>query len=171
MKNLLVVLGPTASGKTRLGVELARELGGEIVSADSRQVYRGLDIGAGKDLDEYSSGGSPVAYHLIDIVDLDVEFSVFAYQQKFFTVFEDLQARGVTPIVVGGSGLYLEAVLSGYRMVDVPPDPVLRADLEPLGHEALVSWISRRSSCLNFHQPSLHWKMKPPMALPTRPLP
>ena len=138
MKNLVVVLGPTASGKTRLGVELARELGGEIVSADSRQVYRGLDIGAGKDLNEYSSGGSPVAYHLIDIVDLDSEFSVFSYQQRFFSVFEDLPARGVTPIVVGGSGLYLEAVLNGYRMVDVPADPVLRAELEPLSHEALV---------------------------------
>jgi tRNA dimethylallyltransferase len=138
MKNLVVVLGPTASGKTRLGVELARELGGEIVSADSRQVYRGLDIGAGKDLDEYSSGGSPVAYHLIDIVDLDSEFSVFEYQQRFFSVFEDLLARTVLPIVVGGSGLYLEAVLNGYRMVDVPADPVLRADLEPLSQEALV---------------------------------
>jgi len=138
MKNLVVVLGPTASGKTRLGVELAREFGGEIVSADSRQVYRGLDIGAGKDLDEYSWGGSPVATHLIDIVDLDSEFSVFEYQQRFFTVFDDLVARGVTPIVVGGSGLYLEAVLKGYRMVDVPADPVLRADLEPLSHEAMV---------------------------------
>ena len=138
MKNLVVVLGPTASGKTRLGVELARELGGEIVSADSRQVYRGLDIGAGKDLNEYSSGGSPVAHHLIDIVDLDSEFSVFSYQQRFFSVFEDLPARGATPIVVGGSGLYLEAVLNGYRMVDVPADPVLRADLESLSHEALM---------------------------------
>jgi tRNA dimethylallyltransferase len=137
-KNLVVVLGPTASGKTRLGVELARELGGEIVSADSRQVYRRLDIGAGKDLAEYSSGGSPVAYHLIDIVDLDTEFSVFEYQQRFFTVFDDLPARGVTPIVVGGSGLYLEAVLNGYRMVDVPADPALRASLEPLSHDALV---------------------------------
>jgi len=138
MKNLLVVLGPTASGKTRLGVELARELGGEIVSADSRQVYRGLDIGAGKDLDEYSSGGSPVAHHLIDIVDLESEFSVFEYQQRFFSVFEDLLARGATPIVVGGSGLYLEAVLNGYRMIDVPADPVLRADLAPLSQGALV---------------------------------
>ncbi|MFV2071851.1 MAG: tRNA (adenosine(37)-N6)-dimethylallyltransferase MiaA [Thermoanaerobaculales bacterium] len=138
MSNSLVVLGPTASGKTRLGVELARALGGEIVSADSRQVYRGLEIGAGKDLDEYSSGGRPVAYHLVDIVDLDVEFSVFAYQQRFFSVFDDLQARGVVPIVVGGSGLYLEAVLSGYRMVEVPVDPNLRADLEPLTNEALV---------------------------------
>jgi len=138
MKNLLVVLGPTASGKTRLGVELARELGGEIVSADSRQVYRGLDIGAGKDLAEYSTGGIPVAHHLIDIVGLDSEFSVFEYQKRFFSVFEDLLGRGVTPIVVGGSGLYLEAVLKGYRMIDVPADLVLRVDLASLSQEALV---------------------------------
>jgi len=136
--NLLMVLGPTASGKTRLGVEVARELGGEIVSADSRQVYRGLDIGAGKDLHEYSSGGSPVAYHLIDIVDLDFEFNVFEYQKRFFSVFEDLQVRGIPAIVVGGSGLYLNAVLNDYRMVDVPPDPDLREDLRSLSNEALV---------------------------------
>jgi tRNA dimethylallyltransferase len=138
MNNLVMVLGPTASGKTRLGVELARELGGEIVSADSRQVYRGLDIGAGKDLDEYSTGGTPVPYHLIDIVDLDVEFSVFDFQKQCFQVLENLQARGVPAIVVGGSGLYLEAVLKGYRMVEVPVDPELRAELEAADHETLV---------------------------------
>jgi tRNA dimethylallyltransferase len=138
MNNLVVVLGPTASGKTRLGVALARELGGEIVSADSRQVYRGLDIGAGKDLDEYSSGGTPVSYHLIDIVDLDVEFSVFDYQRRCFQVIEDLQARGVPAIVVGGSGLYLEAVLKGYRLVEVPADRELRAELETADRETLV---------------------------------
>ena len=128
MRNMVVVLGPTASGKTRLGVELARELGGEIVSADSRQVYRGLDIGAGKDLDEYSSGGSPVAYHLIDIVDLDSEFSVFEYQQRFFSVFEDLLARTVIPIVVGGSGLYLRALIEGISPIP-SVDPELRQRL------------------------------------------
>jgi len=138
MNNLLMILGPTASGKTRLGVDLAREFSGEIVSADSRQVYRGLDIGAGKDLDEYSSGGTPVTYHLIDIVDLDFEFSVFEYQKRFFRVFEDLLKRRVPAFVVGGSGLYLEAVLSGYRMVKVPPDPSLRAELESLSDQALV---------------------------------
>lgn len=128
--NLLMVLGPTASGKTRLGVELARELGGEIVSADSRQVYRGLDIGAGKDLGEYSTGGPPIPYHLIDIVDLDVEFSVFDYQRRFFEVFGELQARGTIPIAVGGSGLYLESILSETRMVEVPENAGLRAELE-----------------------------------------
>jgi tRNA dimethylallyltransferase len=136
--NLLMVLGPTASGKTRLGVELARELGGEIVSADSRQVYRGLDIGAGKDLEEYSVGGPPVPYHLIDIVDLDAEFSVFDFQKRFFEVFEGLEARGTLPIVVGGSGLYLESILSETRMVEVPEDAGLRAELERETAESLI---------------------------------
>ena len=136
--NLLMVLGPTASGKTRLGVELARELGGEIVSADSRQVYRGLDIGAGKDLEEYSVGGPPVPYHLIDIVDLDVEFSVFDFQTRFFDVFEELEGRGKTPIVVGGSGLYLESILNENRMVEVPEDAGLRAELERETAETLI---------------------------------
>jgi tRNA dimethylallyltransferase len=136
--NLLVVLGPTASGKTRLGVDLAREFDGEIVSADSRQVYRGLDIGAGKDLDEYSAGGAPVSHHLIDIVDLDTEFSVFDFQKLFFEVFIRLTARRVLPIVVGGTGLYLEAALSGHQMVEVPRDPDLRAELESMSHDELV---------------------------------
>ncbi|MCP4642902.1 MAG: tRNA (adenosine(37)-N6)-dimethylallyltransferase MiaA [bacterium] len=136
--NLLVVLGPTASGKTRLGVDLARLFGGEIVSADSRQVYRGLDIGSGKDLDEYSEGGPPVPYHLIDIVSLDEEFNVFEYQRRFFEVFEGIGARHVLPVLVGGTGLYIESVLSGYRMVEVPEDAALRAELEPLSQEALV---------------------------------
>lgn len=128
--NLLVVLGPTASGKTALGVALARLCGGEIISVDSRQVYRGLDIGAGKDLHEYSEGGQPVPYHLIDIVDLSVEFNVFEYQRRFFEVFEELQRRGAPAVAVGGSGLYLEAVLKSYRMVEVPRNELLRRQLE-----------------------------------------
>ncbi len=136
--NLLMVLGPTASGKTRLGVELARELGGEIVSADSRQVYRGLDIGAGKDLDEYSVGGPPVPYHLIDIVDLDVEFSVFDFQKRFFEVFDEIDASEKLPIVVGGSGLYLESILSENRLVEVPENAGLRAELEVETTETLI---------------------------------
>ncbi len=136
---MLVVLGPTASGKTRLGVRLAHALGGEVVSADSRQVYRGLSIGAGKDLEEYRVNGVPVPYHLIDIVDLDDEFSVFDYQKRFFEVFEAVMARGALPVVVGGTGLYIEAVLKGYQMVEVPEDRDLRAELASLSHEALVA--------------------------------
>lgn len=135
--NALVVLGPTASGKTTLGVQLARLLGGEILSADSRQVYRGLDIGSGKDLEEYRQGGAPVPYHLIDLVDLTTEFSVFNYQQAFYATFEDVRARGVLPVVVGGTGLYLEAALSGYRMVAAPENPALRAELQQLDDNAL----------------------------------
>lgn len=137
MNNLLVILGPTASGKTRLGVELARLSGAEILSVDSRQVYRGLDIGSGKDLDEYVVGGQRVLYHLIDIVDLDVEFSVFEFQRRFFETFESLRQRGTPAIAVGGSGLYLEAALKAYRMVDVPLDEQLRSELQSLSLEQL----------------------------------
>ncbi len=135
---VLVVLGPTASGKTALGVQLAKTHGGEIISADSRQVYRGLNIGAGKDLEEYSLDGADIPYHLIDIVGLDREFNVFEYQRRFFEVLQSLRAKGVVPMAVGGTGLYLESVLKGYRMVDVPENPELRAELAPLPHEELV---------------------------------
>ncbi len=131
--NLLVVLGPTASGKTRLGVALANRMEGEIVSADSRQVFRGLDIGTGKDLHEY--GATP--YHLIDILHPGEPFSVFAYQRRFFEIYADLARRGRMPILVGGTGLYLDAVLRGYRMVEVPENPRLRQKLAELGDEEL----------------------------------
>ncbi len=143
VKNLLVVLGPTASGKTRLGVELARKAGAEILSVDSRQVYRGLDIGSGKDLDEYAIGGPRIPYHLIDIVDLEVEFNVFEFQRRFFEVFENLRERATPAIAVGGSGLYLEAVLKAYRMVDVPCDKDLRSELKSFSLEELGRRLSR----------------------------
>ncbi|NIQ98054.1 MAG: tRNA (adenosine(37)-N6)-dimethylallyltransferase MiaA [Desulfuromonadales bacterium] len=123
--NLLVILGPTASGKTALGVQAARALGGEIVSADSRQVFRRMDIGTGKDLAEYAE----IPYHLIDIAEPGSEFSVFEFQRRFFEAFSDIRERGKLPVMVGGTGLYLEAVLQGYRMVDVPENPTLRKEL------------------------------------------
>ena len=123
--NLLVVLGATATGKTRLAVELARELDGEIISADSRQVFRGMDIGSGKDLHEYGD----IPYHLIDIRDAGGEFSVFAFQHLFLQAFEDITARGRLPVLCGGTGLYLDAVLRGYRLIEVPENPGLRAGL------------------------------------------
>jgi len=132
--NLLVILGPTASGKTKVGVAVARALNGEILSADSRQVFRGMDIGTGKDLKEYGD----VPYHLIDIVDPGCEFSVFEFQRRFSYAFADIQARGKLPILVGGTGLYLDAVLRSYRMVEVPRNDRLRKQLEPLPLEALV---------------------------------
>jgi len=137
--NTLTVLGPTASGKTALGVQLALALNGEVLSADSRQVYRGLDIGSGKDLGEYMVGGTAVPYHLIDIVDLATEFSVFDYQQAFFDSFAEVQERGRLPVVVGGTGLYLEAVLRGYRMTAAPRCDALRQELDAMPYEELMS--------------------------------
>ncbi len=149
VKNALVVLGPTASGKTRLGVHLADALGGEILGADSRQVYRGLDIGSGKDLNEYELNGHRIPFHLIDIAGLESEFSVFAYQKAFYDAFELVRARGALPIVVGGTGLYLEAVLKGYRMADVPPNPALRADLSILSDDDLAKRLRKLRPALH----------------------
>jgi tRNA dimethylallyltransferase len=126
--NLLVILGPTASGKTRLAVTAARQLGGEIISADSRQVFRGMDIGTGKDLAEYGE----IPYHLIDIVEAGTEFSVFDFQERFCIAVEEIRNRGRLPVLAGGTGLYLDAALRGYRLVKVPENPALRAELDEL---------------------------------------
>jgi len=147
--NIIVILGPTASGKTRIAARLARDTDSEILSADSRQVYRGLDIGSGKDLTEYVVDGIPIPYHLIDIVDPDHEFSVFEYQQHFFRCFEALASRKVIPILVGGTGLYIESVLKGYRMPVVPENRRLREELE----NADMASMAERLLALN---PSVH---------------
>jgi tRNA dimethylallyltransferase len=136
--NTLVILGPTASGKTHLGVALAAELGGEILSVDSRQVYRGLDIGSGKDLTEYSVGGRAVPYHLIDIVDLDTEYNTYMYQRDFYAVFERLTSRATLPVAVGGTGLYLDAVLQRFRMVETPENAELRRELGSYSDDELA---------------------------------
>jgi tRNA dimethylallyltransferase len=135
--NLLTILGPTASGKTRLAVALAGELDGEIISADSRQVFRGMDIGSGKDLHEYGD----VPYHLIDILESGAEFSVFAFQRLFRDAMENIAARGRLPVLCGGTGLYLDAVLRGYRMVEVPEDPSLRANLDNRSADELAALL------------------------------
>ncbi|GAM11087.1 tRNA dimethylallyltransferase 1 [Geobacter sp. OR-1] len=126
--NLIVVLGPTASGKTRLGVGIAGVTGGEIISADSRQVYRGMDIGTGKDLSEYGR----VPYHLIDICDPGEEFSLFHFQREAIRAWEDILRRGRLPLLVGGTGLYLESLLRGHRLVEAPVNNALRAELAQL---------------------------------------
>ncbi len=131
--NLLVVLGPTASGKTHLAVQAARQLNGEIISADSRQVYRGLDIGSGKDLDEY--GTTP--YHLIDEVDPGYEFSLFDFAYAFSQMFSEIRGRNRLPILAGGTGLYLDAILRGYDLVAVDENLALRKELEPFSLDAL----------------------------------
>ena len=112
---IITVLGPTATGKTHIAVRLAAELGGEIVSADSRQVYRRMDIGTGKDISEYQYNGQPVPYHLIDIEEPGVKYNVYRYQQEAFKAIQDIQGRGRQVVICGGSGLYVEAVLQGYR--------------------------------------------------------
>lgn len=131
--NLLVILGPTASGKTRLGVAAARALDGEIISADSRQVFRRMDIGTGKDLEEYGD----VHFHLIDILEPGDEFSVFDFQRRFTAAFQQIAFRGKLPLLVGGTGLYLDSVLRGYRFVTVPENQELRKELTELSLTAL----------------------------------
>jgi tRNA dimethylallyltransferase len=131
----IVLLGPTASGKTRLGVALAQKLSGEIISADSRQVYRGMDIGTGKDLEEYGE----VPYHLIDILDPGEDFNVFLFQKLCFAAMDEIRGRNRLPVIVGGTGLYLDAVLRKYRMVEVPDNPDLRRELAPLSPEELAA--------------------------------
>jgi tRNA dimethylallyltransferase len=131
--NLVVVLGPTASGKTALGVALAKRLTGEIISADSRQVFRGMDIGTGKDLSEYGE----VPYHLIDLLDAGAEFSVYDFQQHAYHAIDDIRSRQRLPIVVGGTGLYLDALLKQYRMVAAPENRALRLELADYDLSAL----------------------------------
>lgn len=121
----MVVLGPTASGKTRLAVQAARRLGGEILSVDSRQVYRGLDLGSGKDLAEYGE----IPYHLIDLVEPGYEYSLFDYVKDFSIAYAQVRRAGRLPLLVGGTGLYLDALLRGYRLVEAPEDPALRRQL------------------------------------------
>lgn len=130
MKQLITILGPTASGKTQLAARLAYELKGEVISADSRQVYRGMTIGTGKDLDDYEVCGTHIPYHLIDICEPGTKYNLFKYQEDFFTVYETLQRKNVQPILCGGTGLYIEAVLKGYHLSPVPQNEQLRSSLE-----------------------------------------
>ena len=126
MNKMITILGPTASGKTPLAAALAREIGAEIISADSRQVYRRMDIGTGKDLEDYGD----VPYHLIDIAEPGSKYNLFQYQHDFLKAYEDITGRGVVPILCGGTGLYIEAVLKGYQLAPVPENKALRASLE-----------------------------------------
>ena len=143
--NLIVVLGPTASGKTALGVKLAEQFKGEIISADSRQVYKGMDIGSGKDLDEY--GDTP--YHLIDIVEPGYEFNVFEFQKRFCEAFSAIEHQQHLPLLVGGTGLYLESVLSQYQFTEVAVNAELRENLATQSHDEL-------SAHLKTLNPNLH---------------
>lgn len=127
--DMITILGPTASGKTSLAAALAACLKTEIISGDSRQVYRRMDLGTGKDLDDYQVEGYHVPFHLIDIVEPGYKYNVFEYQRDFLQAYQDMRKRGLLPILCGGTGMYLESVLKGYRLLPVPENPELRAKL------------------------------------------
>lgn len=143
MKKLLTILGPTASGKTDLAAHVAYELGGEIISGDSRQVYRGMDIGTGKDLDDYVVNGRQIPYHLIDICEAGTKYNLFQYQEDFLKAYEDIESRDVQPILCGGTGLYIESVLKGYHLSPVPQNQTLRDSLTGKSLEELTDTLTQ----------------------------
>lgn len=136
---MLVITGPTASGKTGRAVDVAKAVGGEIISADSRQLYRGMDIGTGKDLEEYGD----VPYHMIDIREPGYRYSLYEYLRDFDTVYDDIRARGRMPVLCGGTGLYVESVINGVRLPEVPENPELRARLKGKSLDELTEMLSR----------------------------
>ena len=150
---MITILGPTASGKTALAAALAYETGAEIISADSRQVYRGMTIGTGKDLDDYVVNGKQIKYHLIDIVDPGYKYNIYEYQRDFHKIYSEIRQRGVMPILCGGSGLYIESVLKGYSLSTVPQNAELRRSLSGKTLEELTAILTemkaRNRSCMH----------------------
>ena len=144
MKRMITILGPTASGKTAIATHLAERIGGEIISADSRQVYRRMDIGTGKDLSDYVNPetGRHIPYHLIDIAEPGTRYNLFRYQEDFMKAYNDIQQRGATPILCGGTGLYIESVLKGYNLSPVPQNPELRERLKDKSLEELTAMLT-----------------------------
>lgn len=136
--DLIAILGPTASGKTPFAAALAAELDTEIISADSRQIYRGMDLGTGKDLADYTVRGKQIPYHLIDIADPGYKYNVFEYQRDFLKAYETIKQKGRLPVLCGGTGMYLESVLKGYKLLPVPENPELRARLADKSLEELT---------------------------------
>ena len=148
--DIITILGPTASGKTSLATRLALMMGNaEIISADSRQVYRGMDIGTGKDLADYEIEGVSIPYHLIDIADAGDKYNLFQFQQDFWNAYNDIRSRGKFPILCGGTGLYIESVLKSYKMVPVPENPQLRQELEGRSLVELTELLSTYKSLHN----------------------
>lgn len=140
--DFITILGPTASGKTNVAVNLAYKIGAEIISADSRQVYRRMDLGTGKDLDEYIVHGQQIPYHLINIAEPGTKYNVYEYQRDFLYAYNDIKSRGKRVIVCGGTGLYLESILRSYRLSPVPQNPELREKLKDKTLEELTSILS-----------------------------
>ena len=148
--DMLAVVGPTASGKTSLAVDLALAIGNtEIISADSRQVYRGMDIGTGKDIAEYRRGDIVVPTHLLDIVNAGEKYNLFEFQRDFLVAYNDIMERGAFPLMCGGSGMYVESVLKGYRLLPVPENPLLRQSLEDKSLEELTAILSQYKALHN----------------------
>lgn len=145
MKNqkspLIIILGPTATGKTDVAVQVAMKLDGEIISADSRQVFRGMSIGTGKDLESYTADNKIIPYYLIDIAEAGEEYSVFNFQQDFLKAYEDILQHDKTPILCGGTGLYIDSVVKGYRFLDVPKNILLRQQLEQKSDDELTEML------------------------------
>jgi tRNA dimethylallyltransferase len=146
---LITILGPTASGKTFFGANLALRLKGEIISADSRQVYREMDLGTGKDYDDYTIQNYSIPVHLIDIHDPGYKYNLFEYQKDFHRVYEEIRNRGKLPLLVGGTGMYIEAVLNKYELVNVPPNEALREKLSNLTQEELINVLQEYNSSLH----------------------
>jgi len=138
---LITILGPTASGKTAFATALAHRMNSEIISADSRQLYRGMDLGTGKDINEYIVEGHQIPYHLIDIVDAGYKYNVFEYQHDFLKAYTSIKEKGKLPILCGGTGMYLESVLKGYKLLPVPENHELRARLEGKSLEELTTML------------------------------
>lgn len=139
--DFICILGPTAIGKTKVAVTLAQKIGGEIISADSRQVYKQMDIGTGKDIAEYAIDGKSIPYHLIDIVDPGTEFNVFEYQRAFLNAYNKVKVENNIPILCGGTGMYLDAVINGYNLIKVERDEKLRAGLADKSNEELAEML------------------------------
>jgi len=140
--NLITILGPTAGGKTAVAANLAYRIGGEIISGDSRQVYRKMDLGTGKDIEDYTVNGKAIPYHLIDIFEPGYKFNVYEFQTHFVNAFNDVLNRKAIPILCGGSGLYIEAAIRGYRLIEVPENPTLRAKLTTKSHAELEQMLA-----------------------------
>ena len=140
--DLITIVGPTASGKTTLAALLAGQLDTEIISGDSRQVYRRMDLGTGKDLDDYNVDGKQIPYHLIDIVEPGYKYNVFEYQRDFLEAYKQIRGKGKLPILCGGTGMYIESILKGYRLLPVPENPTLRASLEGKSLDELTQILS-----------------------------
>lgn len=147
--NLITILGPTASGKTAVAAKVASLLDGEVISADSRQVYRGMDLGTGKDYADYVVDGKQIPYHLIDIVDAGYEYNVYEYQKDFLKAFEDVTNQGKLAVICGGSGLYLEAILKNYKLIQVPNNEALREKLTLKSLEELTEILKTYKNYLH----------------------